>query len=165
MRLLDKFRRAIPNRVEPLFSRVRFGQFVSVGIIGAVTDSTVLTVTTLQFGFPEIWAKAAGIEIAIIVMFFINEFWTFSDKGNAKIFCFIKRLGKSHLVRSGGITVQLVMYWILIQWVNLSVVISNTDIWFLVASLFSIGFAMFINYTFESIFTWQVHSSEPLNSK
>jgi len=158
MNPLDKIRQVIPDYLEPLLSSVRFGQFVSVGAVGAIIDTTVLTTTTLILNFPDLWGKAAGIEAAVIIMFVINERWTFSNKGSPKTIQSIKRLGKSHAVRSGGITIQLITYWILIQWTNISVIINQTDFWFLLASFFSIGLAMLVNYTFESIFTWKVHN-------
>ncbi|WP_200895620.1 GtrA family protein [Halorubrum saccharovorum] len=148
----------IPDYLEPLLSRVQFGKFVSVGAVGAIIDTTVLTTTTLILNFPDLLGKAAGIEAAVIIMFIINERWTFSNKGSPKKIQYIKRLGKSHVVRSGGITIQLIVYWILIQWIDISVIIIQTDLWFILASFFSIGLAMLVNYTFESIFTWKVHN-------
>ena len=148
----------VPDRLEPLCSGVRFGQFLSVGVVGAVSDTTVLTAATLVVGLPQLWAKAAGIETAILVMFLVNEHWTFADRGADGRVAFLTRLGKSHLVRSGGVTVQLLAFAGLTLWVDLSLVVAGTDLWFLAASLLAIAVAMGVNYAFESLFTWQVHS-------
>ena len=145
------------ERADSLLSGVRFGKFVSVGVVGAISDNIVLTLLKLGFGVPELWAKAAGIETAIVVMFLVNEHWTFADEGVDGRLAFGKRLLKSHLVRSGGVTVQLVIYWFLTQRLDVTLVVLETDWWFLVASPIAIGVAMFVNYVFESLFTWQVH--------
>ncbi|WP_254274016.1 GtrA family protein [Haloarcula marina] len=156
----DRLRDAVPARFESLVSAVRFGQFASVGVVGALSDNTVLAVLRLGFGVPELWAKAAGIETAIVVMFLVNEHWTFSAQGADGIVPFAKRLGKSHLVRSGGALVQLAVYWVLTQWLAVELVIAGTDLWFLAASPIAIAVAMLVNYVFESLFTWKVHQRD-----
>lgn len=149
------------SRVDALLSGVRFGQFVSVGVVGAISDNTVLTVLHLGLGVPELWAKAVGVETAILVMFLVNEHWTFAGQGASGRVPFLRRLGKSHLVRSGGVTVQLVVYWILIEQIDLTIDVLGEDLWFLAASPIAIGVAMSVNYVFETLFTWQVHANEP----
>ena len=153
----DSLRRAMPDRFEALVSGVRFGQFVSVGVVGAISDNTVLAVLGLVFGVPELWAKAAGVETAILVMFLVNEHWTFSGAGESGTRAFLRRLVKSHLVRSGGVTVQLVVYWLLTQWLTVELVVAGRDLWFIAASPLAIAAAMSVNYVFESLFTWRVH--------
>ena len=148
---------SVTDRLEPLLSGVRFGQFLSVGVVGAVSDTAVLTAATLAVGLPQLWAKAAGIETAILVMFLVNEHWTFADRGATGRGAVLWRLGKSHLVRSGGVTVQLLAFAGLTRWVDPSVVVAGTDLWFVAASLLAIAVAMGVNYAFESVFTWQVH--------
>lgn len=143
-----------------LNSRVRFGKFVSVGVIGAISDNLMLTVLTLGVGIHEVAAKAAGIETAILVMFLVNEYWTFADKGEPGRVPFLKRAGKSHLVRVGGASVQIVVYWFLTQQLEYELVLFGTDLWFLAASPIAIAIAMVVNYVFESLFTWQVHVDE-----
>jgi putative flippase GtrA len=145
------------SRVDALRSRVRFGKFVSVGIVGAISDNTVLAVLGLVFGVSDMWAKAAGVETAIVVMFLVNEHWTFAGQGKAGRRSFLTRLGKSHLVRSGGVAVQLVVYWFLTQRLTYELLVGGTDLWFIAASPVAIGVAMIVNYVAESIFTWQVH--------
>ena len=156
----ERLRQFVPDRFEALVSGVRFGQFLSVGVVGAISDNAVLAVLGLGFGVPELWAKAAGIETAILVMFLVNEHWTFSAAGRAGARPFLTRLGKSHLVRSGGVTVQLVVYWLLTQWLTVSLVVAGTDLWFIAASPIAIAAAMSVNYVFESLFTWQVHHDD-----
>ena len=156
----QQVRRVVPDRFESLVSGVRFGQFVSVGVVGAISDNTVLAVLGLAFGVSDMWAKAAGVETAILVMFLVNEHWTFAGQGATGRRSFAKRLGKSHLVRSGGVAVQLAVYWLLTQWLTIELVVVGTDLWFIAASPLAIGVAMLVNYVAESIFTWQVHADD-----
>jgi putative flippase GtrA len=151
--------RDTPTTLGALRSRARFGKFVSVGVVGAISDNAVLATLGLVFGVPALWAKAAGIETAILVMFLVNEYWTFADEGARGAGPFARRLGKSHLVRAGGVTVQLVVYWALTQRLAVELVIAGTDLWFIAASPIAIAVAMVVNYVFESLFTWRVHAS------
>lgn len=144
--------------LDALRSRARFGKFVSVGVVGAISDNAMLATLGLVFAVPEMWAKAAGIETAILVMFLVNEHWTFADEGETGAWPFARRLGKSHLVRTGGVTVQLVVYWVLTQRLEFELVVAGTDLWFLAASPIAIAVAMTVNYVLESLFTWQVHT-------
>ncbi|KAA9407867.1 GtrA family protein [Haloarcula sp. CBA1131] len=160
MDIEQQVRRVVPDRFESLVSGVRFGQFVSVGVVGAISDNTVLAILGLAFGVSDMWAKAAGVETAILVMFLVNEHWTFAGQGDTGRRSFAKRLGKSHLVRSGGVAVQLAVYWLLTQWLTVELVVAGTDLWFIAASPLAIGVAMLVNYVAESIFTWQVHADE-----
>jgi len=156
----DRLRELVPDRFESLVSGVRFGQFLSVGVVGAISDNTVLAVLGLVFAVPDLWAKAAGVETAIVVMFLVNEHWTFSEDGEAGLRPFLRRLGTSHLVRTGGVTVQLVVYWVLTQQLTVELVIAGRDLWFIAASPIAIAAAMSVNYVFESLFTWQVHRDD-----
>jgi len=150
-------RQLLGDRADSLLSGARFGKFLSVGVVGAISDNSVLALLRLGFGIPELYAKAVGIETAIVVMFLVNEHWTFADEGAAGWRAFGRRLGKSHLVRSGGSLVQFGIYWALTQRLDVTVVLFETDWWFLIASPIAIGVAVFVNYVFESLFTWQVH--------
>ena len=156
MSLRQRLTRWLPERVEPLVSGTQFGQFVSVGALGAVADTLVLAAATLLVGVSELWGKAAGIEVAIVLMFLLNERWTFTSYGNSGWRPLLARLGKSHLVRSGGVAVQLTTFWTLTGPYAIQVTINGFDVWFLLASLASIGIATLINYVFEGLFTWDI---------
>jgi len=105
------------------------------------------------------WSKAAGVETAILVMFLVNERWTFAGAGEAGRGPLFKRLVKSHLVRSGGVAIQLTVYWFLTQELTVELPVFGVDLWFLAASPIAIAIAMTVNYVFESLFTWRVHDT------
>jgi putative flippase GtrA len=144
------------DRLDALRSTARFGRFVSVGIVGATVDNATLVVLRLGAGLPELLAKAGGVEAAILVMFLVNERWTFADHGAAGRQPFLRRLLTSHGVRAGGAVVQLVVYWVLTSRLDTTLVVGGTDLWFLVASPLAIGAAVLVNYVAESLFTWRV---------
>ncbi len=141
-----------------LVSRVRFGKFVSVGLVGAAFDTAVLVALVEVFGVLEEIAVLVGIEVAILVMFLLNDNWTFAGEGRDDRRSLFSRIAKSHAVRSGGIVTQFVVFVIVYRLIDLSIVVSGFEVWLLVAKGAGIGCGMLVNYTFESLFTWRVHS-------
>jgi putative flippase GtrA len=147
------------SRVDALRSRVRFGQFVSVGVVGAVCDTTVLIALTSLGVLPEI-ATLAGIETAILIMFAINENWTFAGEGGSGRGSLVRRLARSHGVRAAGSLTQFLVFVAVFRGVSVTVLVVGVNLWLLVAKGTGIGFGMVVNYVFESLFTWQVHVDE-----
>ena len=144
------------GRLASLLSGVRFGKFVSVGAIGAACDTTVLVVLTEAFGvLPEI-ATLVGIETAILVMFAVNERWTFADHGTAGERSLLGRLARSHGVRAAGSLTQFLVFVAVFRLPSVSVTALGVDLWLLIAKGAGIGVGMVVNYVFESLFTWRV---------
>jgi len=139
-----------------LASRVRFGQFVSVGVVGAACDTAVLVALTQLGVLPEV-ATVVGIETAILVMFAINERWTFADHGAAGGRSLLARLLRSHGVRAAGSLTQFLVFVAVFRGVAVSLPVYGFDLWLLVAKGGGIAVGMLVNYAFESLFTWQVH--------
>lgn len=150
------------NAVDELLSGVRFGKFVSVGAVGAVFDLTVSSILTLGLlGFtvlPEV-AKLGGAEVAIVVMFLINDNWTFAEEGATGVLHGLRRFLKSNLVRSGGVAIQFLVVRALRQ-LDVSVVVAGFDFWQLIPFPIAIAASMLFNYVAESLFTWQVTTNE-----
>jgi len=163
------------GRYGALYSKIRIGQFVSVGVVGAVVDTSVLVVLAEGFGLvPEV-ATLFGIETAILVMFVLNERWTFADHGDPGRGPLTDRLKRSHVVRTAGVLTQLVVFIIVYRllfvpltlgdlpfWhavagaVGLGGAFAAFDLWLVVAKGAGIGVGMVVNYVFESLFTWRV---------
>ena len=144
--------------VSALRSRMRFGQFVSVGLVGAAFDTAVLVTLVEIFGVLEEIALLVGIEVAILVMFLLNDNWTFAGEGRADRRSFVRRLAKSHAVRSGGIVTQFVVFVVVYRVLFVSLPVVGVDGWLLVAKGAGIACGLVVNYTFESLFTWRVHA-------
>ncbi|MFC4407113.1 GtrA family protein [Haloarchaeobius iranensis] len=145
------------NRLSALVSGTRFGQFASVGAVGALFDVTTATALR-EFGiFPEL-AVFVGIEVSVLVMFLLNDNWTFSRQGHGGLVPTLRRLARSNLVRVGGITVQLLTFRLLYRVFFVEVAVVGLDGWFVVAKVTGIGVGMLVNYVAESLFTWRVHA-------
>ena len=142
---------------DALFAPVRFGQFVSVGLVGASVDLTISSVLTLAGLLPPEWAKLVGAECAIVLMFLINDRWTFAAHGAAGWVPKLRRLVKSNLVRSGGLAVQFVVVYVLVR-TDVTVVVFGTDVWPVLTMPIAIACAVVVNYTAESLLTWRVHA-------
>ncbi|MFC6941336.1 GtrA family protein [Salinirubellus sp. GCM10025818] len=138
-----------------LLSADRFGRFASVGVVGAAFDVTTSTVLRELGVFPEL-AVFIGIEVAIVVMFLLNDNWTFAQQGAAGVRAALGRLLRSNLVRAGGILVQLATFRFLFRVIAVDLDVAGIDGWFIVSKIAGIGTGMIVNYVAESLVTWQV---------
>ena len=148
----------VRETVEALASGVRFGKFVSVGAVGAVFDVTTTTALIVGVGVLGEYAKLVGAEVAIIVMFVINERWTFSELGAPGAVPMLTRFLRSNLGRSGGLAVQFLIVRGFRQ-LGLSVVVFGIDLWQLIPIPIAIGASVLLNYVAESLLTWRVTRS------
>jgi putative flippase GtrA len=147
----------VPDPVEELVVAPRFGKFLSVGAGGAVVDVSVSSVLTLAAVLPPQWAKLVGAELAIVLMFLVNDRWTFPDEGALGVVPKLRRLLKSNLVRTAGLVVQFAVVAVLTG-LDVQVVVFDTDVWAVVTMPIAIGFSFVINYVAESLITWRVTS-------
>ncbi|WP_380681308.1 GtrA family protein [Salinigranum sp. GCM10025319] len=141
--------------VDSLLSGTRFGKFASVGAVGAAFDVTTSTVLRELGVFPEL-AVFVGIEVAVVVMFLLNDNWTFAEQGAAGVRAALGRLLRSNLVRAGGIVVQLLTFRFFYRVVALELTVADVDGWFVVSKVAGIGTGMLVNYVAESLVTWRV---------
>lgn len=135
------------EQVRDLWSGMRFGRFFTVGALGAALDMTALAVLVESTGLDPLLGKVVAAETAIIVMFVVNERWTFTGFGRSAPTFVARRLLKSNLVRAGGATTALTTLYLLH---------SVLGFWYLVSNAAGIGLGFFINYVFESLYTWRV---------
>lgn len=159
------------EHIEAVISIVYFGQFLSVGIVGTVFDNIVLLLLSetgtaaafaATFGISEsslIVAKIASIETAIVVMFVLNEYWTFGDEGVTSTRAFFHRLGKSHIVRTGGVVVQLIVFLTVYRLFHFDLSLKGIDLWLLIANGCGISVGMVVNYISECLFTWRIQDT------
>jgi putative flippase GtrA len=145
------------ERLESLLHGVRFGKFVSVGVMGAVVDVTVFMLLSEAGILPPEIATLVGIETAILVMFTINERWTFADEGAPGRRSLFARLVRSHGVRAAGSLTQFTVFLAILWSFDVQIALYGVGLWKLVAKVSGIGVGMLVNYVFESLFTWQVH--------
>ncbi len=135
------------GEVRELISGIRMGQFASVGIVGFVVDQIVLTIAIELGGVSVVLGKPLSAEAAIIVMFILNERWTFASWGKTGGRHLVSRFLKSNIVRLGGVLVAYVVLLLLHRWFGTHYLIANT---------IGIGMGFVVNYIAESLFTWRV---------
>ncbi|MFC7155290.1 GtrA family protein [Halomarina halobia] len=143
-------------RLRALASAVRFGRFVSVGALGAAVDTAVLALLYGALELRPVPAKLASAEAAILVMFVLNERWTFAGEGAPGYRSVLRRLVTSNLVRLGGALVATGVFSVALRAAPVEVVLFGADLWFLVANGAGILAGLAVNYVLESAVTWRV---------
>ena len=156
MSVIEALIGAVQGRLRAMSSGLRLGKFASVGVLGAVLDTTVtLTLSDVFLVNPDL-SKFVGAEMAIVLMFFINEHWTFKSEGAEGLLPIGRRLLTSNVVRAGGLAVQLVTYHFVRQ-LDIVIPAFGFDLYSVVAIAIAIGTGFIVNYFAESLITWQVH--------
>ena len=138
-----------------LLDRRRILSFAGVGSLGTVVDLTVTGTLVYAIGtLPEI-AKVLGAEVAIVVMFMINDRWTFRRFGRTHPRDRLLRLVRSNGVRLAGIALQfLIVGWV--RRTGFAVPMAGVDLGPMVAAVLAIALAASANYLGESLLTWRI---------
>lgn len=136
------------DRLRALLAPRRAGQFVSVGLFGAIVDMLVLTIVVETGVLDPVFGKVVSAEAAIIVMFAANESWTFTEYGTEGVIPVIGRFLRSNVVRAGGAAVA---------WAVLVALIHGIGLWYLAANVVGIATGAVVNYVAETLVTWRVH--------
>jgi putative flippase GtrA len=150
-------REPISQAIEELLSGVRFGQFVSVGATGAVVDTTTTVLLTTRVGLHPGASKLIGAELAIVLMFLINDRWTFAEAGHVGLGPKVRRFLKSNLVRAGGVGVATVVF-VILAGLEVALPVGGRELWLVGANAAGIAAGMVVNYVAESLFTWRLAS-------
>ncbi|MFB6155858.1 MAG: GtrA family protein [Haloferacaceae archaeon] len=146
------------SRLDELVSGIRFGQFVSVGAAGAVLDTSTVILLTTHAGLYRGSAKLVGAELAIVLMFVINERWTFAEEGQDGRRAVLRRFLKSNLVRAGGVLVATAVF-VFVSGLDYRLPVGGQSLWLVVSNGVGIGAGTVVNYVAESLFTWRVGAS------
>ena len=134
-------------RAASLVPGVRFGQFLAVGAFGAVFDNVALVAVHEFMAVSLAPAKLASAELAILLMFVLNERWTFTAWSEPNPRGVLRRAVTSNLVRLGGVLVAT----------GVLLALAELGVWYVLANLVGIGAGALVNYAAESLFTWRVH--------
>lgn len=122
----------------------KYLRFIGVGAVGAVVNQLFLLVLTELTDLHYLISAAAGIEAAILVMFFLNNRLTFESDLKS-----LKQTGKaiitSNMVRSLGVAAQLCGLYVLTEFAGIHYFISN---------IVAIGLASFLTFKGEYEITW-----------
>lgn len=131
-----------------LLSVVRMSKFVAVGGVGAVCDLLVLALLVSFVGLPPGLAKIPSAETGIVVMFALNERFTFANEGAKGLPALLRRFVTSNTVRLGGVIVAWAVLVALTEWFG---------VWYLAANAVGLVAGVVVNYLAESLVTWKVH--------
>ncbi|WP_049895341.1 GtrA family protein [Halopiger xanaduensis] len=146
--MLDSVLEACRMRLRALLSTARFSLFAGVGLVGATVDLLVLFLLVELTPFGPTPAKVVSWELSIVVIFVINEWWTFANYGRMGPRAIGKRFLRSNAVRFAGFLVTLGVLVGLVRWFG---------VWYLAANAIGLAVGFFVNYTCESLYTWRVH--------
>lgn len=139
---------ALPDRVRGLASPDRIAQFVAVGTVGTAVDILLLWLLHGVLSMGLVPGKLIAAETSFLVMFVINERWTFADFGQATPRARIRRFARSNTVRIGGLITATVILVFLTE---------TTGMWYMLANGIGIAVGFVVNYSAECLFTWRVH--------
>lgn len=147
----------------PFFNRIRqliqlswrdgaFGliaKFCLVGGLGVLVNLAVLTLLT-EFGLYYVISGALGIEAGVLWSFTFNKLWTYRHLDISGIKDVSFALGRDHLVRSGGMLLNLFVLWFLTE---------RFGIHYLLSQVIGIGLATTWNFVGNQWWTWQGHGN------
>lgn len=122
----------------------RFLKFCVVGAAGVIVNLTTLYLLTTS-GLFYLASGAVGIEMGLLTNFFLNKAWTFRDRGVEGLKPILNALGRDHLVRSGGALLNILLLWILTDFLGL---------YYLLSQLIGIGIATSWNFMGNKWWTW-----------
>lgn len=141
----------ITDRLGRLASPTRFRRFLLTGGLGMVVDMVLLALVVELGLLPPVLGKIVSAESAFLVMFAVNETWTFSQFGSGEGRDLLHRFVSSHGVRIFGVAIAVGVLYVLHE---------IYGVWYLLANAAGIGFGFLANYTFESLITWRVHRED-----
>jgi len=122
----------------------KFAKFGFIGALGAILNTAVIFSLVEFFNFNYLAASPIAIESAIVLMFILNNRYTFSNqkRGVKQIF---EGLIKSNIYRSIGIMVQIAFLYFLTD---------VLEIYYILSNLASIGIASIFNFFTEEKLNW-----------
>ncbi len=121
----------------------RFQKFLAVGIIGLAVNQAGLVVL---HDIAELAVRASSpvaIFASMIVTFFLNEVWTWHDRGTGRI---IHRAMSYVPINVGG----LIINWVILTWLH-----DSFGMHYLIANLFGAGVAAIWNFLLNNAITWR----------
>lgn len=123
----------------------RFIKFCLVGLSGVVVNMGLLWLLTELAGLHYLISNAISIEASILSNFFLNNFFTFSDRNQSGTQALLGRLLRFNLVSLVGLGI------------NLGIVAGLTEglgLYYMLSNLVGIAVAMLWNYLANNWWTW-----------
>lgn len=123
----------------------QYGRFAAIGLAGASMNMGVLYLLTELAGVHYLVSALAAIESALLLVFFLNNEFTFEEPKRG-LRAVAEGILRSNVVRAGGTALHLVVLYGLTTYAGLFYLVANVAAIF-VASLF--------NYVGEKTWNWQ----------
>lgn len=121
----------------------RFQKFLVVGAIGFATNQLALYALHTFMGISVPVASPIAILLSMIVTFYLNEMWTWHDRGTGRI---IGRARTYVPINLGGLA---------INWGILTFLHGSMDMHYLVANLIGAAIAAIWNFLLNNAITWR----------
>jgi dolichol-phosphate mannosyltransferase len=121
----------------------RFQKFLVVGAIGFATNQVGLVVLHAWAGLAVPMASPIAIFLSMIVTFYLNEIWTWHDRGSGRI---VSRARSYIPINVGGLA---------INWGILTYLHGTMDTHYLLANLIGAAIAAIWNFTLNNAITWR----------
>ncbi len=109
-------------------------KYLITGVVGVLTNMVLFFVLFQLFEFPDIPSLIAAIELSIILTFFMNNCWVFSNRVYSRSIWW--RMGAYHFTLVMGIVINVGTYWIL----------SRLGVHYMLADFVGIVFASLWNF-------------------
>lgn len=121
----------------------RFQKFLVVGALGFATNQVSLFVLHAWLGLAVPLASPIAITLSMIVTFYLNEIWTWHDRGSGRI---LSRARTYVPINVGGLAIN----WGILTWLH-----SDFGIHYLIANLIGAAVAAVWNFTLNNAITWR----------
>lgn len=135
---------SLPESVARLWTLAqRFQKFLIVGALGFATNQGFLWVLHEQVGMTVRSASPVAILISMIVTFYLNEIWTWHDRGGPR---WLRRAQTYVPINLGGLA---------INWGVLTYLHDQHDVHYLMANIIGAGLAAVWNFGLNNAITWK----------
>lgn len=121
----------------------RFQKFVAVGAVGLVVNQAGLVLLHGILGMDVPIASPIAIFASMVVTFYLNEAWTWHDRGSGRV---LHRAMSYVPINLGGL---------FINWLVLTFLHDTYDMHYLIANLFGAGLAAVWNFALNNAITWR----------
>lgn len=121
----------------------RFQKFLVVGALGFATNQVSLFVLHAWLGLAVPLASPIAITLSMIVTFYLNEIWTWHDRGSGRI---LSRARTYVPINVGGLAIN----WGILTWLH-----SDFGVHYLIANLIGAAVAAVWNFTLNNAITWR----------
>jgi putative flippase GtrA len=121
----------------------RFQKFLAVGMIGLAVNQAGLVFLHDIVNMAVRAGSPLAIFASMIVTFFLNEVWTWHDRGTGRI---VHRAMSYVPINVGGLMIN----WAILTWLH-----DTFDMHYLIANLFGAGIAAIWNFVLNNTITWR----------